>query len=632
MMSQQTSASPTRETTLTLPREIILTMNNIGGLLGGHDFTFRKGLNLMVGRNALGISSVMDAIACAMGSDDLENCVHALAKEASASLKMGNGKVHCNLLTTERGVRIEERRVLIDRPSYVCAAVVNEKHPLHELTDENVQSFLTGLSGADVKENEIRELKKAWQSLDDEIKGMRPKLEPLERAHLERAELDAARLAKFQEYKDLLEQIKRSPPTDLGEKKEKAQKIQEDMADLRRQLDAAQERRAQTASDLDNKRSLVAKKTKERNESKPIVELAGARQKKSRFGDEAYIANKRRAIYGAEVDLLERILQRLKEREEEAAREGKKVKVNEAELECPFCAPFEKVKARCNLATIPPEVRIEVYNDIAAEERQTYRVAQRQVDAACSVVDEFKPREEELEEELSNLRNDIQQLSKTLSDIEAEISAQGDVYDEQQRALSSIDRELALHLQLSDMQGALKKLDEDISAKAAEDEEFQEKSRELEEREKKATELHDSITVADAEKMRLLHAARLKFNTEATKVVKDVGFRNFVRVEVDDKFHVTVTKAEGERRFEEKLGMLSSSELAVMTILMALAAKLAYLPDIPIFVIDTITTSLDRERFIRLVEYMKEKVPYLIVVMLDPKQSESIKILHSVPS
>jgi recombinational DNA repair ATPase RecF len=65
-----------------------------------------------------------------------------------------------------------------------------------------------------------------------------------------------------------------------------------------------------------------------------------------------------------------------------------------------------------------------------------------------------------------------------------------------------------------------------------------------------------------------------------------------------------------------------------MRILIAIAAKQAYLPEAPIFRIDTITTALDAERFTRLLEYLQDKTPFLIATALDP-QKEQITVVHS---
>jgi hypothetical protein len=68
-------------------KSFTLKSENIGGLLGEHALAFRRGLNLILARNAVGASSTKDAIKLALGGEEgLEFMLHELARNGRAEL------------------------------------------------------------------------------------------------------------------------------------------------------------------------------------------------------------------------------------------------------------------------------------------------------------------------------------------------------------------------------------------------------------------------------------------------------------------------------------------------------------------------------------------------------------------
>lgn len=62
-----------------------------------------------------------------------------------------------------------------------------------------------------------------------------------------------------------------------------------------------------------------------------------------------------------------------------------------------------------------------------------------------------------------------------------------------------------------------------------------------------------------------------------------------------------------------------------------LAGKDQFLPDFPLFVLDAVTTDYDETRFSRIVEYLGNKVPYVLVTKLSPYEgSEELVVKHRV--
>ncbi len=146
--------------------------------------------------------------------------------------------------------------------------------------------------------------------------------------------------------------------------------------------------------------------------------------------------------------------------------------------------------------------------------------------------------------------------------------------------------------------------------------------------------LENDLKAAEAIVSKAMNDARLKFNKQAAGVMKEIGLKGFKEFRVDEKdkkFQAVIVRSKDGREFHEKLGELSSSEAAAMRILMAFAAKQAYLPYAPVFAMDTITTSLDRDRFVKLLEYLQGKVPFLVATWLSPEHDQ-VTVVHSIAS
>jgi recombinational DNA repair ATPase RecF len=80
---------------------------------------------------------------------------------------------------------------------------------------------------------------------------------------------------------------------------------------------------------------------------------------------------------------------------------------------------------------------------------------------------------------------------------------------------------------------------------------------------------------------------------------------------------------------EQPMEALSDSELDTIGIILMLAGKKQFNNDFPLFVLDAVTTDYDPTRFERIINYLKEHVPYVLVTTLAPyKDKEEIMIKH----
>jgi len=110
-----------------------------------------------------------------------------------------------------------------------------------------------------------------------------------------------------------------------------------------------------------------------------------------------------------------------------------------------------------------------------------------------------------------------------------------------------------------------------------------------------------------------LYGVRLVFNEKVKDLLRYLGFdKNFHNVFIEDnRLVVYKTKTDNQ-----PLNTLSTSERYSLALLIMLAAREIYIPEFPIFALDEILISFLEERGKKILDYIKEQVPYVVCTML----------------
>ncbi|HUX98620.1 MAG TPA: hypothetical protein VMV49_03645 [Candidatus Deferrimicrobium sp.] len=106
-------------------------------------------------------------------------------------------------------------------------------------------------------------------------------------------------------------------------------------------------------------------------------------------------------------------------------------------------------------------------------------------------------------------------------------------------------------------------------------------------------------------------------NKELNEIFNLMAYTNFnkINIKTDPEIEIELVRKDGVMT---KLSRLSTSEQLTITIIIMYVAKQAYAPDFPLFVIDEVMGSYDKTRFTRILKYIQNKVPYLVVTSLSP--------------
>jgi len=127
--------------------------------------------------------------------------------------------------------------------------------------------------------------------------------------------------------------------------------------------------------------------------------------------------------------------------------------------------------------------------------------------------------------------------------------------------------------------------------------------------------------------MRRMTSARRRFNSNVTRAFRELGLKGFGNVFLDQDFMLHVMREGGIRQPVETL---SASEKLTISLILMLAAKETFLPDFPLFIVDELTLSYDPDRFWRIMNYIKRRVPYLIVTSLTSSLTGNPEVIHKL--
>ena len=122
--------------------------------------------------------------------------------------------------------------------------------------------------------------------------------------------------------------------------------------------------------------------------------------------------------------------------------------------------------------------------------------------------------------------------------------------------------------------------------------------------------------------------AIVDFNNNVKTVMAELGFTEFDQIAIDrDDMRLKVLRSGFIRQPVESL---STSEKYSIAIVLQIALRETYLPDIPFFIVDEVVVSYDEERKQRILDYLgemaKEKGLYVIVTKLSEKAGKEISV------
>ena len=314
----------------------------------------------------------------------------------------------------------------------------------------------------------------------------------------------------------------------------------------------------------------------------------------------------------------------------------------ETEGSCPVC------EASTVTLVFLDEKMSHLNNDIREKEREIQALAaertrwlqkeattRREIDKFNQMIKELKNEERGLsssksraESELSKAKGELQKIEHEQADLaeeKAELAKETEQWEAEthealkryERSVRTIDNEIA-ELTRKIRESSL----EDIRDRRLSFDEAQNVWREYEKI------LSDYREYLDQRQHAHEVSAIADFNKNVRKVMSDLGFTEFDQIAIDkDDKHLKVFRSGFIRQPVESL---STSEKYSLAIVLQIALKQTYVPDIPFFIVDEVVVSYDGMRKEKILDYLdqmaKEESLYVIVTKLSEKAGEEISV------
>lgn len=247
---------------------------------------------------------------------------------------------------------------------------------------------------------------------------------------------------------------------------------------------------------------------------------------------------------------------------------------------------------------------------------------------------------EERDTVLTDIHRELKEKSGTLTQHERDIKDWKKELDEKLPEMKELDekiKELEKSIdprtrktmqRISEIDGDIGKIESILKIYKDEIKGMSEAQKNVQKLQRKTEFLKISIPYLTERMKQLKDLVREKFNKRIMEVYNILGFKDFEKIEIDDMFRLRVRRKYKDRIKTQELNRLSTSERITIGVIVMLAGKEEYLSDFPFFILDEVTTAYDPKRFEKIIKYLQNHVPYVIVTALTP--SGTLKIGYSI--
>ena len=606
-------------------------MRSIAGFHDEKRFKLRKGLNVVEAPNAGGKTSFIRGLrTMILPAELLKNNRHFLnmtAKSGSVHLRLDDGDYSRDLRDVSGSLSVTGKPITDEgsKADTLCVAtrenlllnLVESGGTLRPVLDEFSDSRYYRL-GVSVLKARIRELNSEISKQNEEyqaLKGFQKEL-----AKLQKKERDLA--LEKEKLPEIPEADSKVMEANQKRLKERAGELSEARVELDNKIKDIKERE----KGISGKKEVIEgykKRIEDFKRRHPDADGEIAELEKSIRS----LAEDRNNLY-AEIRRISGQLDATRKAQTEASR-------SEANL-CPACGgeltPEQLKKWEKNLQADYEEATKEMESINAQIEEKT-----RELDAVQEEVAKVKVGRSgdvkmlsDSERRLKDLLREVRTLSEKKDKLEQRISVLARDVEEIEKSIDpSIIDAIRLH---NHIDTELRIVENDITRMKDAIEARGEAGKRVQELISRKNLLTSVTSYMQKESERLLMEVVNDFNDRIGEIYDLLEFKDFDRIYVDDyTFEINVIRKRKNQTVRQPLKSLAGSERATIALILMLAGKEKYLPDFPMFVIDAVSEDYDPIRLQRIVDYLEERVPYVIITTLSPhKGADDIVIRHEL--
>jgi chromosome segregation ATPase len=598
--------------------ELTVSVEGIGGI-DEWSVTIEDGVTLVAGPNASNKTSLLEAIAFGLGTDDVP--IKSDCETAAVTLAIDGREVRRTATRTDAGTRI-------DGDGWIESADARE-------------AFST--FGHLVELNPLRTAIRSSRSVEEELKAP-VNVEALEREREEKLANKRDAQNRIQEIGDVEAEIQRRE-SKLADKRERVDALEDDLEALYDERDADSEDDEELSELQDRQRDLASRRDRtERQIGDAEATVEELEKRRDELDEE--VAEIEDELEDVDVEALERERSTLREEQVEireridvltavvnANREVANANLVDAlgrdsglmgdEVTCYTCGQ-----------TASHETVAEPLDDLVAlleDERQR--------------LDEHEPRIEELTEEIeaieerrraaSELRRKRTDVDRRLTDRRESLETKRENLAEVREELAAVEDEIAtVEAEATDSEDLATEIEETRvelttvrrDADRIEDrlEDLRDRVRERERLEQEVDDLTDEVAALTDRIESLEDDLRTAFGDAMDDLLAALGFERIERIWLDGNFDVVVAREVDGTVRRDVVDHLSESERETVGLVLALAGYLVHDvgEDAPVLLLDSLD-AFDAERTGALLEFFGEQAEFELATLL-PETAEEL--------
>lgn len=615
-----------------------LMLENIGGIKGRTELKLKSPLSVIKAPNAAGKTSIIRALQLLCENElTLEDVLNEYATNGSVTLQNGD-RFFAQLLKTQAGVEVVSSNLMWpDEKAYnvgFCAPDTELVQIIDDYEPEKLKRWFRGISDARHYESAMVILNTLVQEKTNERERLKSSIiadtREIEQVILQ-SERDLAKVdkdltvanKKLEDlgYSELVERqgsidAELSELTDLAlEKDREREKKRGELDDLWRELETIKKEREDTGEEL----SHLTEELKSKEASKTAIEM---RREKIKMMLHEVPSGVLPTIGRLEKDL------------EDYSSTLSKLRPKSETKPCIDILEVLTKKAKETLESKKEERRR------LDDEYDKYGAALEEIAQIHVEVEDIRRRIGALNSRNRSIERDVPEVEKEVEGISSEIAKLTAKIEAKEAERTKLDKEISqlkgvseeLKNKISQLREKKRDLERLILVKKEEQRRVLEARTEYERVAKAVAKLHDFLSYMQERYEYVINGARNELNQALSKAFEVMQYTDFTKIMINSQYELEITRRDG---MVTKLSRLSSSERLTIAMIIMFIAKQAYAQDFPLFIIDEVMGAYDETRFKRIVDYIKDKVPYLVITSLMPLKEkigpEAISVEYSLP-
>lgn len=603
-----------------------LHVANVGGI-DKASFSFESPVSIVTGPNATNKTSLHQALAFALGQNELS--IRSDATEAEVTLSIDGESVTRTARRAGQGIQIDGDAwvpTADGKELFKYFGCLLEFNPLRSAVrqNEDLEAVLKEPVNIDALEqqqsakmNEKRSLQRGVEQLEDVENQIREQEQTIETQQERKAELEAE-LERLQE-----KQTETSHSNgELETLREQRTDLVLQLKDLEQQIDDLEG----AISRLESEREEVLADLEEKQEDTDQYDVNELKAQRQSLREDIEEITQRQ-------ELLQSVLTSNREmlNSQYTGVLGQDSDLMGKTVNCWVCgdsAPVEDIEE--NFAEL---------QEVIERDKQKKRGYEPQIETIEDEISEAKAarqRLKELETRRSNIDQKLENRTGSLETKREKAESVREERNELDERIADLESEQTTEItdltdEIESVMVDLQSTDQAIERAERQIETLEAQRRERKEKEDRIDELSEEISTLTDRIESLEHHLREEFNEAMDDLVTELNFQRIERIWLDGTFDLVIARdIEGSVR-EDTPGSLSESEREVVGLVLALAGYTAYeLEEVtPVLQLDTLG-ALDAHRVSRLVEYFSDTPEFLIATVL-PENAEQIEYASIKP-